>query len=62
MPKLNLTLNTGEDEDGLPISDREAQALKAGFNSGSPFSFTDDDGAWVWFNPDSFAGVSIEED
>lgn len=62
MPKLNITLIGGEEEIDMPISDEEAQAIKSGFAAGSPFTFYDDEGTWVWLNPDAFANVFIEED
>lgn len=62
MPKLNLTLSSGDDEVDVPISPEEAKAIKAGFEGGNPFSFINAEGTWVWFNPDAFAGISVEED
>jgi hypothetical protein len=60
MATLGMTLVSGEDDEA-EISNREAGLIKAGFAKGEVFTFLDDEGVWVWFNPDHFANVWIED-
>jgi hypothetical protein len=41
-----MTLASGEDEEA-EISAREAGLVRAGFDKGEVFTFTDDEGVWI---------------